>query len=88
MHKDHGSLFVCELVCYPYSYELEIFLSRDMVRFTDIPSYNRHECVRVCVCVCVCVCALREVTGSDSTSRQILLLSLCLVTVGKREGAQ
>ena len=26
--------------------------------------------------VCVCVCALREVTGSDSTSRQMLLLSL------------
>ena len=33
--------------------------------------YSKH----VCVCVCVCVCALREVTGSDSTSRQMLYTS-------------
>ena len=37
-------------------------------------SNNQHDCVRVCVCACVR--ALRKVTGSDSTSRQMLLLSL------------
>ena len=31
--------------------------------------YNKHECV----CVYIRVRALREVTGSDSTSRQMLL---------------
>ena len=41
-------------------------------------NYSKHRCVCVCVCVCVRVCVheVREVTGSDLTSRKMLLCSL------------
>ena len=45
-------------------------------------SYNKH------VCVCVRVCALRKVTGSASTSSQMLLLLWTMAIVGHRKGAQ
>ena len=46
------------------------------VLYMYILLYACCVCVCVYVCVCVCVCALRKVTGSDSTSRKMPLLSL------------
>ena len=40
--------------------------------------HNKH--------VCVCVCALQEVTGSASTSSQMLLLLWMMAIVGHRKG--
>ena len=40
----------------------------------------------ISICVCVCVCALREVTGSASTSSQMLLLLWTMAIVGHRKG--
>ncbi len=37
---------------------------------------NKNHIISMFVSVCVCVCVLRKVTGSDSTSSQMLLLSL------------